>query len=88
MDMSERLTAAAQVGMAGSVWADIQPDIVEIYDPSGRTRTFGEVNAYANRIARLLRGAGLQIGDAVALLCSNRVSRRRRRRPRTARTWS
>jgi len=73
MDMSERLTAAAQVGMAGSVWADIQPDIVEIYDPSGRTRTFGEVNAYANRIARLLRGAGLQVGDAVALLCSNRA---------------
>ena len=73
LDVTDRLLAAAQLGMTGAVWAAIQPDKVEIYDPSGRTRTFGEVNATANRIARLLRGAGLKAGDAVALLCSNRA---------------
>ncbi|HEY8003488.1 MAG TPA: AMP-binding protein, partial [Phenylobacterium sp.] len=35
--------------------------------------TFGEINANANRIAGLLRQAGLKAGDAVALLCSNRA---------------
>ena len=53
MDLKDRLAAAAQVGMTGAVWADVQPDRVEIYDPSGRERTFGEVNANANRIARI-----------------------------------
>ena len=73
MQLRERLEATAQVGMVGSVWADVLPNAVEIYDPSGRTRTFGEVNANANRIARLLRRSGLKSGDAVAVLCSNRA---------------
>jgi long-chain acyl-CoA synthetase len=34
---------------------------------------FAELNALANRVARLLRGAGLQAGDAVALVCGNRA---------------
>jgi long-chain acyl-CoA synthetase len=71
-DLLERLTAAAHQGMTASVWADIKPDAVAIHDPIG-TRTFAEVNANANRLVRLLRAHGLQAGDAVALLCSNRA---------------
>ncbi|THD77533.1 MAG: acyl-CoA synthase [Phenylobacterium sp.] len=71
--LDERLAAAAQVGMTAAVWAELKPDAVAILDPSGRPRTYGEVNANANRIVRLLRQAGLQAGDAVALACSNRA---------------
>ena len=73
VDLTERLAAAAPMGMTMAVWAQVQPDKVAIWDPSGRMRTFAEVNANANRIVRLLRGAGLKAGDAVALLCSNRA---------------
>jgi long-chain acyl-CoA synthetase len=71
-ELLERLTAAAHQGMTASVWADLKPDAVAIHDPIG-TRTFAEVNANANRLVRLLRAHGLQAGDAVALLCSNRA---------------
>lgn len=37
-----------------------------------RDRTFGELNARANQLARALRQRGLQAGDSVALLCANR----------------
>jgi len=70
--LDERLEAAAQVGMTTAVWAQQQPDKAAVIDPDGRTRTFAEVNANANRIVRLLRGAGLKAGDAVALVMSNR----------------
>ena len=73
LNLDERLAAAAMNGMTTAVWAEVQPDKVAIYDPDGRTRTFGEVNANANRIVRLLRQNGLQAGDAVALVCSNRA---------------
>ncbi len=39
--------------------------------PHGR-RSFDELNARINRIARLLRARGLGPGDGVALLCANR----------------
>ncbi|MBV8683676.1 MAG: AMP-binding protein [Caulobacteraceae bacterium] len=71
-DLMERLTAAAHVGMTASIWAELKPDVVAVIDPIGQ-RTFGEINANANRIVRLLRSQGLQTGDAVALLCSNRA---------------
>ena len=71
--LDERLAEAAQSGMTLSVWADVHGDKTYIHDPSGRTRSYAEVNANANRIARLLREAGLKKGDAVALLCSNRA---------------
>jgi long-chain acyl-CoA synthetase len=73
VDLDERLAAAQLTGMTMAVWADVQPGKVAIHDPNGRTRTFAEVNANANRIVRLLRGAGLKAGDAVALVCSNRA---------------
>jgi len=73
VSLDDRLTAAAQVGMTVAVWADLKPDATFIHDPDGRTHSWGKVNAQANRIVRLLRGKGLQAGDAVALVCSNRA---------------
>jgi long-chain acyl-CoA synthetase len=72
-NLDQRLEAAAQVGMTTAVWAEAQPDKAAVIDPDGRVRTFAEVNANANRIVRLLRGAGLKAGDAVALVLSNRA---------------
>jgi len=71
--LTERLEAAALTGMTTAVWADVQPDKAAVIDPDGRTRSFVEVNRNANRIVRLLRGAGLKAGDAVALVMSNRA---------------
>lgn len=73
LDLARRVTDAAAVGMMHAVWAELTPDKVAVYEPSGRTRTFGDLNANANRIVRRLRAAGLGEGDAVALLCSNRA---------------
>ena len=73
LDLVRRVGAAADVGMMHAVWAQIQPDKVAVHEPSGRTRTFGVLNANANRIVRLLRERGLQAGDGVALLCTNRA---------------
>jgi long-chain acyl-CoA synthetase len=70
--LNARLEAAAMVGMNTAVWASVQPDKPSVIDPDGQTRTFGEVNANANRLVRLLRNAGLKAGDAVAILTSNR----------------
>jgi long-chain acyl-CoA synthetase len=71
--LAARVSAAAEVGMQPAVWAALQPDRVAIYDYTGQDRTFGALNANANRVARLLRGAGLKAGDSVALACSNRA---------------
>ncbi len=59
--------------MQPAVWAELQPDRIAVYDYTEQNRTFGELNAMANRVARLLRDAGLRKGDSVALLCSNRA---------------
>jgi long-chain acyl-CoA synthetase len=69
----ERLEAAAQNGMTTAVWASVHPDKPAVIDPDGAQHSFAKVNANANRIARLLRRAGLQAGDAVALVASNRA---------------
>ncbi len=73
MSLDDRLTEAGNVGMTMAVWADLKPDAPFIYDPDGKVTTFGEVNAAANRIVRLLRRHGLKAGDSVALVCSNRA---------------
>ncbi|MDB5694459.1 MAG: acyl-CoA synthase [Sphingomonas bacterium] len=69
----ERLEAAAHVGMTAAVWADVQPQARAVRDPDATWYDFAAVNARANRLARLLRARGLRAGDAVALVCSNRV---------------
>ena len=71
-DIGARVTAAIATGMMHAVWAEIQPHKVAVYETSGRRRTFRELNDNANRIVRLLRGAGLGPGDSVALVCTNR----------------
>jgi long-chain acyl-CoA synthetase len=58
-------------GMLSAWWAARQPDTLAIISPSGN-RTFAELNANANRVARALRTRGLAVGDGVALLCGNR----------------
>lgn len=68
-----RLECAAAVGITAAVWADVQPDARAVRDPDGTWHDFATVNANANRLARLLRERGLEAGDAVALVCSNRV---------------
>ena len=73
VNLEQELDQANAVGMTQAVWAKLKPNAVQIHDPDGRTRTFGEVNANANRIVRLLRQAGLKDGDSVALVCSNRA---------------
>ncbi|HET6969897.1 MAG TPA: AMP-binding protein [Phenylobacterium sp.] len=71
--LTERLEAAALSGMGFAVWAAHQPDKACVIDPDGRTRTYAEVNRNANRLARLLREAGLKPRDSVALVSSNRA---------------
>lgn len=63
--------AAAAVGMVVAWHAAQDPDRPAIISEAG-DRTYGELNARANQLARALRRAGLRSGDAVALLCSNR----------------
>src|SRR5262245_16103899 len=52
--------------------AEATPDkpAVVLY-PSGKTVTFGEMEARANQLAHLFRQAGLREGDAVAVLIEN-----------------
>jgi long-chain acyl-CoA synthetase len=64
--------AAAASGMTQAVWARLMPDAVQVTDPDGRTRTWSEVNAAANRIVRMLRARGVAPGEAIALVCGNR----------------
>jgi long-chain acyl-CoA synthetase len=71
--LAARVNAAAETGMQPAVWAELTPDRVAIYDYTGQDRTFAELNANANRVARRLRAAGLKAGDSVALACSNRA---------------
>jgi long-chain acyl-CoA synthetase len=71
--LDERLDQAAVTGMTMAVWADVQPDKPAVIDAYGKSRTFAEVNANANRLARLFRQHGVQPGDSLALVCSNRV---------------
>ncbi len=61
----------AQNGMLLAHWASLHPQAPAIISPSGE-RTFAELNANANRLARTLRDRGLSEGDAIALICTNR----------------
>lgn len=67
----EGLDAAAAHGMSVAWIARRDPRRTALLSRNG-DRTYAELNARANRLARLLRAAGLARGDVVALLCSNR----------------
>ena len=62
---------AMRTGTLSSLWAQLQPEVPAIVSPHG-TRTFAQLNARANQVARTLRAAGIGPGDSAALLCSNR----------------
>ncbi len=72
-ELRKRVNEAAKVGMQPAIWAQLQPDKIAIHDYTKQNRTFRELNANANRVARVLRNAGLKPGDAIALACSNRA---------------
>src|SRR4051812_8743368 len=63
---------AMRTGTLSSLWGQLQPEVPAIVSPHGN-RTFAELNARANQVARTLRAAGIGPGDSVALLCSNRL---------------
>jgi long-chain acyl-CoA synthetase len=68
----EARIAAARTGMTLAHWAARQPDRPAFVSPHG-DRTFAELNAEANRLARALRRRGVRPGDAVAAMIPNRV---------------
>jgi long-chain acyl-CoA synthetase len=70
-DAAERWECARR-GMLPAWWARHQPSVPAIIAPAG-DRTFAELNARANQLARALRRLGLEVGDGVALLCPNRA---------------
>jgi long-chain acyl-CoA synthetase len=67
----EQAAARGAQGMALAHWASVQPDHPAVTSPNG-DRTFGELNASANRLVRVLRRRGVTAGDSVVLLCGNR----------------
>src|SRR5690242_7562670 len=62
----------ANRGMLLAWWAEQQPDVAAIVSPHG-DRTFGQLNARANQLARALRARGVTEGDSLALICRNRA---------------
>ena len=63
---------AAATGMLSALYAEAKPEAVAIVDDA-QTRTFAALHTRANRLARALRSLGLRPGDALALMCANRV---------------
>src|SRR5881227_1101340 len=57
--------------MLAAFWADERGDAPAVISDAG-ARTRAEVNANANRLVRALRARGVQAGDGIALMCSNR----------------
>jgi long-chain acyl-CoA synthetase len=68
----DELLAFADRGMAVAWHAARRPDTPALITPT-ETVTYAELNGRANRLGRALRRRGLQRGDAVALVSSNRV---------------
>ncbi|HEX5096894.1 MAG TPA: AMP-binding protein [Acidimicrobiia bacterium] len=67
----EELLEAADKGMLPAVWARHQPAKTALWSEAG-DRTFAALNANANRLVRALAARGVQPGDGIALMCSNR----------------
>lgn len=67
----DQLNAAADRGMLASFWSDADGDAPAVLSEAG-DRTRAEANANANRLVRALRARGVEAGDGLALMCSNR----------------
>ncbi len=65
------LERAAATGTSTSVWARHLPDEVAISSIWGE-RTFAELDAEANRLARAMRRHGIGPGSHLAIVCGNR----------------
>jgi long-chain acyl-CoA synthetase len=68
---TEALFDAADKGVVWSYWAARHPERVAVRSPHG-DRTLAAVDAHANQLVRALRARGVEAGDGLALLCSNR----------------
>lgn len=68
----EPLLGYASVGMVSAFWAQVKPEATAVWDRFG-AHSYARINANSNRLARVLRGAGLMPGDGVALFCTNRA---------------
>ncbi|HVU61926.1 MAG TPA: AMP-binding protein [Mycobacteriales bacterium] len=66
------LEQAIRTGSLGTFWAQLQPDVPAVITRD-RVATFADLNERANQIVRMLRDSGVEYGDSVALLCSNRL---------------
>ena len=69
--MPGNLEAASQVGMSVAYHASQQPHADAVISAFGN-RTFAELNANANRLARVLRAAGIGEGDSISMVSKNR----------------
>ncbi len=70
--LQQMLGAAMARGMAVAFWASVMPQATALVADAG-TRSFAQLNARCNQLVRALRERGLQAGDGVALMCSNRI---------------
>ena len=74
--MADSIYAQAKVraaeGMEIAEYARRVPERIAVQSPLGKL-TYAELNEQANRIAHFLRSQGINAGDKVALLCSNRL---------------
>ena len=70
-DPKDDLATALATGMTLAFHANAAPDRMAIISPHG-DRTYAELNANANRLARALRARGIGAGDSVSLVCANR----------------
>lgn len=61
----------AKTGLMSRYFAEQKPNAIAVRDASD-TRTFKQLHENANRLANALRANGLEAGDAVAILISNR----------------
>ncbi len=71
MTLPDDKREAGARGMLHAWWAARIPDRLAVITPHG-DRTYEDLNADINRLARALRARGLRQGDAVALMCTNR----------------
>ncbi len=70
-DTAALAAQAAARGMMSAFWASVQPEATAVRSAQGDL-TFAQLNARTNQLARALRARGLQAGDSIALISSNR----------------
>ena len=72
LPLQQALGQSMARGMAVAFWARVAPQATAVVADAGRC-SFAQLNARCNQLVRALRERGLQAGDGVALMCSNRI---------------